>query len=126
MDLFVATIFLLPSLPGIIAYIWVVRKMRKENVPSPPYYSYLVYVFAFGGLMFAATVMLPLFKDSGAILAWVWGACHLLFFPVLIFHSITINWNQRSLTMYHKWAVILGFLYFGLIVAFIVGLKILA
>jgi hypothetical protein len=92
-------IHLLTPLVGLGCYIWLCRRMKKENVPSPPLLSYFILFFTFGGWLIVALTLL-LWKYSGMFLV---GSFYLVFIAPVVTAALAIGLrDQRALSIYHR------------------------
>jgi FtsH-binding integral membrane protein len=102
------TIHLIIPLAGLICFIWLTRKMKKENVVNPPTLA-LFFVFAtYGGLLLVLLTTLFLGWSGLASL----GTLYLLVGAPVFMGSIAYDQRKnRDNSKYHDWTYRAGLYY---------------
>jgi hypothetical protein len=102
-------IYLLLPFTGLLIFLWLRRKMRKEKIPIPPTLAFFIVFFNYGGLL---VVLLTNFFLQWSGLASL-GTFYLIFIaPILMATIAFYYYRDRRLSIYHKSAFMSGALYF--------------
>src|SRR5215472_8279524 len=105
------TIYILLPLAGLAVFIGLCRRMQRAQIPSPPYFSYLVLFASFGGALQVALTEL-FWRWSG--LASLGTVFLLGIAPVLNAGIAIRSWRGRKRSLFHRGAFIAGAIYSGL------------
>src|SRR4051812_46220969 len=102
-------IHLLVPLTGLIYFIWLTRKMKRDNIFSAPTIELFVVFATYGGLLLVALTTL----------FWEWsGMASLGTFYLILGAPITMGIiahkqrKMRGVSKYHYWTYYAGILYF--------------
>jgi hypothetical protein len=100
---------LIIPLIGLIFYLRLIKRMKREEVNNPPSIDYFFIFVNYGGLLMISLTSI----------FWVWsglasiGIFYLMTIGAILMVIIVIrNSKSRQLSKYHKWARKLGMLYF--------------
>jgi hypothetical protein len=103
------TIHLIIPMIGLIFYLILIKRMKREEVINPPAIDYFFIFVNYCGLLLISLTSL----------FWVWsgmasiGTFYLMTVGAILMVVIVIrNSKSRQLSKYHKWAHKLGILYF--------------
>lgn len=112
------TIHLLIPLLGLLIYIQLIKRIKKSNIINPPIIDLFLIFAIYGGLLI---IMLT-------SLFWVWsglasiGTIFLIIIaPIVMLTIIIRNYNQRTISVYHRGTFISAVLFF-LITPIAIGL----
>lgn len=106
-------IHLIVPLFGLLAYVGLVRRMKKENVFDPPVKDLFLVFVTYGGLL---TVVLTSLMWKWSALASL-GSFYLIFVgPIFMGYIAYKNRNRIIESKYHMWTYKIGILYFPFLV----------
>lgn len=102
-------ILFIPPPIGIAAYLFVVRKMRKEQIAKPPIKELFIIFATYGTLLIISLISINNDWSGAASL----GAFYLLIVaPILLFSIAYLRFRERKLSVYHRWTFWVSVSYF--------------
>jgi hypothetical protein len=93
------SIHLLVPFAGVVAFLWLCRRMWQSNIPSPPYFAWFVLFATFGGWLLV--VLTALFWEWSGMASI--GILALAFVVPLV--TTALAWTlraQRTLSRFHR------------------------
>ena len=109
-------------LAGLLYFLWLINRMKKEEIQKPPIIDLFI-VFANYGVLILI-ILTSLFWHWSAMASL--GTFYLyLLAPIPMGIIAYRNWKRRKISKYHKWAYILGLAYLIFILAYVFYAKFL-
>lgn len=113
-----ATIHLLVPLLGVATFLLLCRKMSRAQIPSPPYFAFLVLLATFGGWLLVLLTTL-FWEWSGMAIIGVFSL--LLIAPVATMILAFGLHEQQALSRFHQGAFVASVAYSTLMFAVVLG-----
>lgn len=109
-EIFTAIIIhLVLPVTGLLFYLGLIRKMKREKVESPPTIDLFLIFATYGGLLLVALTTF-FWKWSGMASL---GTFYLILGAPLVMSILTYkNYKNRKLSKYHRWTYMSGLFYF--------------
>jgi len=107
-------IHLLVPLLGVAAFLLLCRRMRRAQIPSPPFFSYFVLFGTFGGwLLVLLTALFWEWSGMASI-----GVFSLVLVAPLVTATLALSlWRRRALSAFHRRAFAASVAYSGFMLA---------